>query len=229
MVFMIAGMILLWENVMGGIKYSFRGFFGWLGNFDFFLMLAGTFLGICAEFWRQYVRPKWGGTDKLLMMRHWHKWSCWAVLLMSEYGVGKGTRVDAYRFRNDIKEAWVLIVANYLVVIVIIGAMEIRHQLLMQQEDPFIKHEHNMTIEEFEQEIHNGRKLVLLDEVVLDVGDYVNYHPGGKFVIAHNVGQDISKFFYGGYALEGNLGPRPAAGWTHSNYARKIVNQLVVA
>jgi cytochrome b involved in lipid metabolism len=30
-------------------------------------------------------------------------------------------------------------------------------------------------------------------------------HPGGKFVIEHNIGRDVSKFFYGGYSLDGNL------------------------
>ncbi len=47
----------------------------------------------------------------------------------------------------------------------------------------------------------------------------------------HTVGKDISKFFYGGYALDGNS-PIPGTSipvWNHSNIARKIVNQLAVA
>lgn len=43
------------------------------------------------------------------------------------------------------------------------------------------------------------------------------------------MGQDVSKFFHGGYALEGNLGPRPSPGIKHSNYARLIVNDLIIA
>ena len=59
---------------------------------------------------------------------------------------------------------------------------------------------------------------------------YADEHPGGKFLITHNTGRDISKFFFGGYSLEDNLsGPKPAQGHTHSAYARMIVNNLAVA
>jgi cytochrome b involved in lipid metabolism len=80
-----------------------------------------------------------------------------------------------------------------------------------------------MTSENFINSVRRGKQLVILDNLVLDVGEYVNYHPGGKFVLRHNVGQDISKFFFGGYCLEDNI-PRAAAGHNHSSYARKIVN-----
>ena len=65
--------------------------------------------------------------------------------------------------------------------------------------------------------------------MVLDVTEYIDYHPGGKFVLKINTGRDISKFFYGGYCLEDNNGPRPASGYNHSNYARMIANSLVIA
>lgn len=65
--------------------------------------------------------------------------------------------------------------------------------------------------------------------MVLNVTEYVNQHPGGKFVLKINVGRDISKFFYGGYCLEDNLGPAPARGYNHSNYAKLICDSLVVA
>jgi hypothetical protein len=59
----------------------------------------------------------------------------------------------------------------------------------------------------------------------------VHKHPGGAFVLSHNVGRDISKFFYGGYALDGNSSnPKDAnSRHTHSNVARKIVNDHIVA
>lgn len=44
-----------------------------------------------------------------------------------------------------------------------------------------------------------------------------------------NIGRDISKFFYGGYSMEDNLGPKPGQGYRHSNYARIIVNNLAIA
>ena len=86
-----------------------------------------------------------------------------------------------------------------------------------------------MTAETFEQEVYQrGRKLMILDEFVLDVADFAEWHPGGKFVINHNIGRDVSKFFYGGYAQDGNGGPSPARGYNHSYYAKRIVNDLII-
>ena len=67
-----------------------------------------------------------------------------------------------------------------------------------------------MTAREFEQAIKNGRKLCILDDLVLDMEEFIDQHPGGRFVLTHNIGRDISKFFYGGYSLEDNLGSSPA-------------------
>ena len=51
-------------------------------------------------------------------------------------------------------------------------------------------------------------------------------HPGGLFLLKHNVGRDISKFFYGGYSME-NFNGAPFV-HNHSNIARNIVNGLVI-
>ena len=37
--------------------------------------------------------------------------------------------------------------------------------------------------------------------MVLDLQNYANFHPGGKFALEKNIGRDISKFFYGSYAM----------------------------
>ena len=59
-----------------------------------------------------------------------------------------------------------------------------------------------MTREQFEKSVfEGGEKYVILDDMVLDVKDFIFKHPGGRFVVQHNIGRDISKFFYGGYAL----------------------------
>jgi len=56
--------------------------------------------------------------------------------------------------------------------------------------------------EEFELEVFvSGKKLVILDNLVLDVGTFIEHHPGGKFVLERNIGRDISKFFFGGYSM----------------------------
>jgi cytochrome b involved in lipid metabolism len=47
--------------------------------------------------------------------------------------------------------------------------------------------------------IKAGKKLVLLDDLVIDVSSFS--HPGGEVVINRNIGRDVSKFFYGGYSM----------------------------
>jgi hypothetical protein len=42
-------------------------------------------------------------------------------------------------------------------------------------------------------------------------------------VIEHNIGRDISKFFYGSYMLETNVRQH-----LHSNIARKIANEIII-
>lgn len=69
---------------------------------------------------------------------------------------------------------------------------------------------------------------MIIDDLVLNVKQFINVHPGGKFVLHHTMGTDISKYFFGGYCLEGNLKGRPS-GHNHSADARMIVNDLAVA
>jgi len=65
----------------------------------------------------------------------------------------------------------------------------------------------------------------------LDLSEFAENHPGGTWLINYTLGRDISKFFYGGYALDGNSA-NPKSGnesHCHSNIARKIVNKYVIA
>lgn len=84
---------------------------------------------------------------------------------------------------------------------------------------------------EFEQKIKNGEQLVILDDLVLDVSKYADFHPGGAFLISHNVGRDVSKFFHGGHALDNNSNnPKDRTPkHTHSNIARMVAKDLAVA
>jgi hypothetical protein len=50
-------------------------------------------------------------------------------------------------------------------------------------------------------------------------------------LIDQTYGRDISKFFYGGYALDGNIGIKPGEdnnAYPHSNVARIIAKKHIV-
>lgn len=69
-----------------------------------------------------------------------------------------------------------------------------------------------MNVEEFQRRVSKGAKFVILDDLILEVGDYAIEHPGGERLIWDNTGRDISKFFYGGYSM----GPKGYS-YTHSH------------
>jgi hypothetical protein len=84
--------------------------------------------------------------------------------------------------------------------------------------------------QDFEARVKKGEQLCILDDLVLDLSSYAFAHPGGAFMIEYLVGRDVSKFFYGSYALDGNHND-PARGTSahaHSNIARKIANRHAV-
>ncbi len=68
-----------------------------------------------------------------------------------------------------------------------------------------------------------------MDDLVLDVKEYMENHPGGQFLISHTVGTDISKFFYGGYALDENTLGSQGKRHRHTNASQVQVDTLAIA
>jgi cytochrome b involved in lipid metabolism len=116
-------------------------------------------------------------------------------------------------------------------VVLFIG-FEFNFWLMKQREDAFPTDGYPVISEEdFNKRVLKGENLCILDNLVLDLTPYVHRHPGGAFLLTQTVGRDISKFFYGGYALDGN-GGKPGSNksvHTHTNVARKIAIKHVVA
>lgn len=81
------------------------------------------------------------------------------------------------------------------------------------------------TPKNFNELVQAGRPLTVFDNLVLDLNGFEWYHPGGKFNLRHNIGRDISKFFYGGYVLVNAPGKTPH---THSQSALDVVKSMVV-
>jgi hypothetical protein len=79
--------------------------------------------------------------------------------------------------------------------------MEYYHRRHRSGERHFIEPVNIISLEEFQRRVDGGEDLVILDDLVLNVANFKNSHPGGKFLLQHNIGRDISKFFYGGYVL----------------------------
>lgn len=67
---------------------------------------------------------------------------------------------------------------------------------------------------------------MIMDQYVIDAHDFGPFHPGGKFVITHNLGRDISKFFYGGYNMF--PGAKIQVTHLHTKKALDTVNRMIV-
>lgn len=93
--------------------------------------------------------------------------------------------------------------------LLIVSYFEVRHRLYSETGVLDFSHVHcgvKMSISEFHEWIKSGKRLVLLDNLVLDLGRFSMIHPGGKFALQRTVGRDISKFFYGGFHILSELG-----------------------
>ena len=157
-----------------------------------------------------------------------HKWYGRGIILVTQFVIGSGA--IAFYDYNGNKTVGVVIAgvsAGLFFTILAIG--EIVYQIRLRKTVDFVEPTAAMNAQDFEQALTNGRKLVILDTLVLDVTKFIDQHPGGRFVLSHNIGRDISKFFYGGYSLEDNMGQKPASPYTHSTFARMIVNDLAIA
>ena len=124
----------------------------------------------------------------------------------------------------------ILSIVSSVFFFVILIAGELKYCWQLSKKEKLLKtHKKTMSREDFDHRIAKGEKLVLLDDLVLNVDKFAKEHPGGRFLITHNIGRDISKFYYGGYSLEDNLGASPAKGYIHSNFAHRIVKDLTIA
>ena len=83
-----------------------------------------------------------------------------------------------------------------------------------------------MPLETFNKLTSEDKKsLVIIDNFVLDFGDFNLMHPGGRFTLDKNIGRDISKFFYGGYSM---VPSENAVPYTHSIESLKIAKGMIV-
>ena len=151
-----------------------------------------------------------------------HKLFGYLVLLVSQVALLTGGLAYADR-GNALAET--LVIFEVILFSVLVITFEIFFQVYKKKEQPFREVQARIPRHEFDERIRNGEKLVILDDMVLDVRRFRSEHPGGQFLIDFHVGRDVSKFFYGGYVLENQSGMTP---YTHSNVARAIVNSMIV-
>jgi Cytochrome b5-like Heme/Steroid binding domain len=205
----------------------FMNFSDWpslLENVATYIAWLVSITGLVGFFYRYCGKYEWG-TLRMQKIMDFHKLVA-RIFVIGVQGLITMAIMDNFGFTR----ASIFVASFQLFSLILIFVLfEIRHQNILKQREPYVKCAVMMDLEEFERRVRGGEMLMILDDLVLDVGEFYLKHPGGKFVIEHTVGTDIAKFFYGGYCLEDNGGKTPAKTWTHTNYARMIANDLAIA
>jgi len=206
--------------------------YNWHTVFVFPVGALITFLvlgGLAAD--RVKATAVWN-TKTALRAKVAHGWFGWFVILLGQAAVFTG--IHYYRRNPAHASSFPLEYLQVALAVAVFLAMEIVYRMDRAKEIPFRAPASAggmqtanapITIDAFQQLIAAGRKVVILDDMVLDVAKFMGGHPGGTFALEHNVGRDVSKFFHGGYALE-NIDK--VSNHTHSTDARRAVNSLII-
>lgn len=73
------------------------------------------------------------------------------------------------------------------------------------------------SLEQYTENVKNGRCLLVIDGVVHNLEEFVGHHPGGEKYLLEHVGKDATKFFHGG------------AIHAHSNAANNLLSTMRLA
>jgi hypothetical protein len=80
-----------------------------------------------------------------------------------------------------------------------------------------------MSMAELRHGISTGRKLIVWNGLVLDVGEFAQNHPGGTYLIEANLGEDITAWFRGHESNDATIKSH-----AHSKVAKEICLEMIV-
>ncbi|CDW73069.1 cytochrome b5-like heme steroid binding domain containing protein [Stylonychia lemnae] len=169
-----------------------------------FIVLIATFVIVFLGFFAQ----------QLLL---WQKWKYQIISII--------LGVQSYNKRYE-RDNYDLGIWNIIVFFTVWAVCEITFQVQKRRIGQYDNIDRVITVQDFKERIRRGHELVILDDMVLDVSQYQFNHPGGRFTISHNIGTDISRYFYGGYQMENYTGKKSTH--NHTAIAFTQVNKMII-
>lgn len=189
-----------------------------LGTVSLFLTMLGSLSGIVtAIIGRAYTGDKdWAKKELMQKTGKVHRIAGYIMLFVCNVTVASGL-FNYYHDINPSDGGELLARLCILAFIVLVAGAETIYRVRNRYSLGHIKTPEpsetgkvqEYTIERLDKEVSEGRDLVIFDNLVIDIDGYAKIHPGGKFNINHNLGRDISKFFFGGYQLVNVKGIQP--------------------
>lgn len=182
----LAGILSLIAGIIA-IKNTGGWYFDYLHNASgivfYFLTILLVLGGIVTLLNRKYLAKPWQ-TKSMLMGTKVHKYFGYLIIITVQIAVCSGISRYNHIFGAASQPArFGLIFGNLAIVIIGFMIMETRHQIFTRKHVTFTRKNTNLDRTEFTEMLKNGRKLVLLDDLVLDIADFIETHPGGKFVL----------------------------------------------
>jgi len=139
-----------------------------LGFSTFVMGITLMLGGIAANIIRLKVPMNWR-TKWVLSVGKVHKYFGWFIVLGSQFVIATGF-INFYTFEGKHDLGWGLAGASCAFFFIGLISGEVWHQLKLRAKMPQVTPENGMSSAEFQEEIARGRKLVILDDLVLDVG-----------------------------------------------------------
>lgn len=123
------------------------------------------------------IKEKEWMTKKIYQAGKLHKVVGYGFIFVGIFTVAFGIRewIEKWGTKSMVYLAFL----NLLVTIVFYTTVECCHRKKRFGKDPWITPEKTMTIKEFEEKVRNGEKLWILDNIILDLSEYIKKHPGG--------------------------------------------------
>ena len=143
-----------------------------LGFATFVMGLCLIVGGITANISRRKVLAPWN-SKKTLLVGKIHKWFGRFLILGSQFVLATGF-YTFYSYEGKDSLGYALGGASCAFFLIVIGAGEAWHQIKLRQDMQGVHLEARMTGDQFETEIQQGRKLVILDDLVLDVEQFID-------------------------------------------------------
>lgn len=214
-------------------KWEPHGLHTIVGYICVIITIPGALTGsVTATLMRVYNGDKdWAEKEKVTYIAKIHRWFGYVMLALGCFSISSGLgNYYGEKLEDDPMKVLAPLNATTFVILIIIFEViyRVRNKFSLGQvktpseEKSSIK---SYTPEQLDEEVKAGKPLVVFDNLVLDMAGYERNHPGGKFVLTHNYGRDISKFFFGGYNLVQVPGLRPHH---HSQAALDIVRTMIV-
>ena len=196
----VSGSVIFLETLIAGVVGTAKHGFSttWhslVGYLVLFICFIISVYGFFAWYYQVYAVKK---TYTIKAIKMVHRVLGYLLIMLSRVAMTSG--VFMYNDRDPNSMRSFLGILDLFFFFGMWGVMEIVFQYYMKKsyklnEDdlPII------TIPKFSKRVKAGERLVILDDLVLDVTKYMYAHPGGRYLLEANIGRDVSKFFYGGY------------------------------